>query len=139
WTFGLAGMVMFVVDPWWASQHYNTPTLWGADGSKRGTVLLTQPSSLQDVPGFQWVTTDRFERYDRAARRLYLPDGSVGEFDVNCGSITRCLTAWQDPFGNRITLAGWGTTTLTVTQQLGAQERRVDLNRPTPWTSGPLL
>jgi YD repeat-containing protein len=139
WSFGLAGMVMFVIDPWWVNQHNNMPTLWGADGSTRKPVLLTQPSSLQDVAGFQWVTTDTFERYDRSARRLYLSNGSTAEFDSNCAPTTWCLTAHQDAFGNRITLTGWGTATLTVTQWLGNDARTVQLTRPTLWTPGPLL
>ena len=133
WAFGLAGMTMSVKDdcaaspghPYCSTPGYlPLPLLVGADGSLTSTILLNQPAEANDVPGYRWVTTDQFATYDRAAHRLYLPDGSISDF-LWINSWGAYLTSSQDAFGNQVSLTGWGTSTLTVTQQLGNGEQRV--------------
>lgn len=125
WNFGLAGMVMRIGDDWPSYPGcYLLPTLYGADGSVPPTMLL-----LQTYPNgggcpsetWRWVTTDRFGKYDRATHQLTLPDGSVSEYTGWNGT----LSSYRDAFGNQVTLTGWGSNTLTVTQTLGTSEQRV--------------
>lgn len=132
WTFGVAGVPMIIVerpapsnpgalDGKVLQMWYHTPLIVTSDGERRKTTYKVRPSlSTNDV-----MTSD-FWVYDRAARRLKMPDGTVATYDTNPSTWTRRLVSLVDPFGNETAFA-WGTNPeLTVTQHLGnGQDREV--------------
>jgi YD repeat-containing protein len=114
WIFGLPGMPLRVADPGWTTDPNNTsPTIYAVDGSEN-KALISLGGTLK--------MTDRFWKYDRAARILSMPDGTVTQYDASGR-----LTMWSDTFGNQVTVA-WNTGGIVVSQLLGGQTRTVDVN-----------
>lgn len=114
WSFGLAELPMQVYDAY--PSQCAPPVLFGADGSTVEMVLLNGGNMCSP-----WWITDQFWKFDRYTHKLYLPDGSMSTYAGWNGS----LSSHQDAFGNQVTLSGWGSGTLTVTQGLGNSEQRV--------------
>ncbi len=98
WTFGIAGVPMWVSDPPFTSNTHafdtfelaksNTPIFLMADGTRKQGVFMTKPRS-DDWSTQQWVTTGDFWRYYRPLPGtpgdrpvLYLNDGSTCHFDA---------------------------------------------------------
>ena len=123
WTFGLAGLVMWIDDP--ATQgteceecflpHFHT-----SDGATHSTIWLNQPNFGPD--GHRWVVNAGFWKYDRVERRLYMPDGTIGQYN----SDGRLIEAF-DPFSSspKLSLTWNGTLLESVVQSVGGQTRTV--------------
>jgi YD repeat-containing protein len=128
WTYGLAGMVMSVADTWpppppALNDPYQSrlrPVLKGADGSHVSTNLLSSDASCPDVNQCRWVATNQFWYYDRQERKLYLPDGTISQYD---GSGR--LQSSVDPF-ERFVQLDWNDNTreVTVRQFPGSSQER---------------
>jgi YD repeat-containing protein len=97
WTFGIAGMVMQVYDAGWPNNPTIPPTFLDSSGKmQRAGLWLNAPHQSYEI-----ALTDGFWAYNRNQRKLFMPDGSVSQFDA----LGR-LTSWSDAFGNLVT-AEW--------------------------------
>jgi RHS repeat-associated protein len=135
WTYGIAGMVMSVRDSWPPLPPQpndpfpaaSRPELYGADGSKHQTYILSSDPLCPVLAECRWVSTNLFWWFDRLNRKLYFPDGVVSSYDGQ-GRLTQTL----DPFGNSVTIdwtaqAG-GQATVTIDLGNGQnQEITLDL------------
>src|SRR5688572_13294941 len=132
WTFGLAGIVLRVVDNWPDNLMTDRgPTLYTSDGGERlaGSQLYDYPGDL--VESRRIMMTDRFWKYYRSSRILWMPDGSVSQYDSQGR-----LVETTDSFGNQVRVA-WETGQVRVTQDLGnGQSREVVLAVPSSYTLG---
>lgn len=126
WMFGIAGTAMRVneqatpnpgpqvpvtIDQTWGV----TPLLEMADGGKRRTMFMNRPSTSTQLA----ITSDLW-KYDRAANKLYMPDGTVRTYAPDPDGR---LTELRDSFGNTVTLT-WGQGTVSVVQDLGNGQAR---------------
>jgi RHS repeat-associated protein len=113
WTFGLDGVPLRVFGP------ESLPEFATADGG------ITRGISMP-LGGNSIYMTDRFWRYFTASRRLWMPDGSVSEYD-NQGRFLNMV----DAFGIEVLTVAWLDATSTeppivrVTQHLGNAQTRV--------------
>jgi len=129
WTFGLAGVVLSVIDNDPSGPPYGTvceecylPHLFTADGADHTTIWLTQPNFGTD--GHRWVVTAQFWRYDRLERKVYMPDGTICRYDTNGN-----LIEIKDAFANIVALT-WtpnslNPTSLQIVQQVGTNQREI--------------
>lgn len=128
WTFGLAGVALRVLDPGWAPVEATFPDRWAwtptvvtADGAARRAYWMDAPdtSSVETIrTTMRWVSTAEFWRYDRELRRMFLPDGTVGQYDDQ-GRLTQVT----DVVGNTVTVV-WDVGGVTVRQQFGTAPPR---------------
>jgi hypothetical protein len=118
WTFGIAGVLMRIVES-------NNTLQWVVMPDGGYASAQFEGSSTNPV----WMVTSRFGRYNRAGRLLYMPDGLV----VHYGDDDRA-DEFRDQYGN-VTDLNWleSPTRLIVTQHLGAESHVVTL---TAGTSG---
>lgn len=121
--FGISGIVLFVADPWWVSKtgvDYGATLNMVDDGEQVARIPLAQ--TVNGATNI--VMTDRFWKYYRDSRMVWMPDGSVGYYDT-----AGRLTQWTDSFGNLLTIQ-WQGQQAIVTQSLGSQSRQVVLQFP---------
>jgi hypothetical protein len=149
WTFGLAGIVMKVVekneDPPnnFDFNDYDirtitsyTPLFIMADGALHPTAYQSDPvgQTAQQLRQMT-VISGQFVKYDRVSRTLYVPDGTVCHYNPPNGIFYLndnrhpILTVHDcsDPFGNTVTLqpgTNNGSPILTVSQGLGNGQSR---------------
>jgi RHS repeat-associated protein len=120
WTFGLAGIVLRV------EHGPNAPVLLHlGDG---GTAVA---GTAMPYLGVDIRMTDRFWRYFTNSKILWMPDGSVSQFDPTTGR----LSSMTDAFGNTISVT-WSDLSVTVTQSVGTQSRQIVLTLPTACALG---
>jgi YD repeat-containing protein len=122
WSFGVAGVVMKISDPLLPPvgtevELVRTPTFFTTDGAEQRTTWLHQPvtgSQASIDSTLNWVSSSRFGRYNRAARMLYLPDGTICTYEAPSASLRRVHTC-TDSFGNRVRFF-WQSDSLVVRQ-----------------------
>jgi len=131
WTFGLAGMVMRVIEKP-VPPNYNfddnaslimdtTPEFEMADGAIRKTMYVTRPNPA--TAATMEVRSADFYLYDRQYHFLKMPNGLVCYYDPETGR----LTSVHDQYGAVADLV-WSAESVVVTQHLGnGQARQVTL------------
>ena len=131
WQFGLAGIVMRVVErPVTENSNFNTlsgvlattPSLVMADGSWRRTTYIGMPT-IQTAANME-VMSEAFDKYDRQNRVLRHPDGNLCHYDTE-GRLFSC----NDQFNNSINLT-WTDTPehkVVITQQVGNDTRPITM------------
>jgi hypothetical protein len=138
WTFGLAGYPFYVRDPGLPPigtdadtiEMAFTPIITGPDGALHRTYTshwIDNTTTGGLLGTLDLVTTDRFWRYARGARQLYLPDGTSCRYEVDPGdALKRRLIACFAPhsLGLEEVSIQWGSPTI-VTQNIGGQRREV--------------
>jgi YD repeat-containing protein len=127
WRFSINGLPMqinqpdipsnAVIDDSVAGNQEFAPSLLMADGSVQRTTFVAEPHP-DNHPTIVWVSTPSFWLYNRDTRTLYVPDGTVAQYDGNGR-----LQSFADTFGNTTAL-NWQTGQLVVTQYLGAGQSR---------------
>jgi len=98
WWLGISGLPMRVTQPDIPPSAPIDTTIQGnqlfapyfsmADGSYQKTVFA-QEAHAADPTTTQWVVTPQFWKYDRQARTLYLPDGTVAQYHTTVGDLIR--------------------------------------------------
>jgi YD repeat-containing protein len=127
WSFGIAGVPLWVEDSWPAFPE-SIPLLHYADGgaAAAATQLYAGNRSI--------MMTDRFAKHYRASRITWLPDGTVANYDSS-----NRLSTVTDPFGNIVISLAYDGQTVTVTQQVAAdQSRQVQITMPPNCAMGTL-
>lgn len=139
WSFGFPGMVMWILEKSEPSINIAfddnlqslinySPALVMADGGIQPTVFVQRPvkpsGQAWEQATMQWVRSGQLYEYDRATRTLYMPDGTICHYAPTATSNLLALTAFEDPFGNQVTLTR-DTSTITVTQHLGNGQSRI--------------
>jgi hypothetical protein len=111
WHFGFPGIAMKVIErprpttgslPTLEAEIANTPILVMGDGSLRRTCYQNAyiPGTGTAAKASQrHVTAAGFLKYDRQARRLRMPDGTICEYDSQGR-----LREISEPFGSEVTL-----------------------------------
>lgn len=129
WTFGLAGIVMSVVDSDPNAPPFGTvceecylPHLLTADGADHPTIWLNPPSYTTD--GHRWVVTAQFWRYDRLERKVYMPDGTICRYDTN-GNLIEIRDAFANAVALTWTPSSLNPTSLQIIQQVGTNQREI--------------
>jgi YD repeat-containing protein len=145
WSFGLAGMVMHVVeatpvlvgfdfndDPRLLASH--SPTFITADNGRHPTLPVVRPDTSHEgsiASTTRIVMSADFHKYDRHEHNMYMADGTIAHYEENgTDPITQrprfSLKWFEDPFGNRVTLTlAIDRTSWTIEQDLDNSEVRV--------------
>ena len=137
WTFGFPNIVMRVIEhPITAGFDYDdrletvlavTPRLVMADGSERSTVFVQRPAivpagempTVEESQTWRWVRSGEFFEYDIETNQLWMPDGTVCQYDADGR-----LVNFRDPFNNLVTLDRSTAGALRVIQDMGNGESR---------------
>jgi len=137
WTFGFPNIVMRVIEhPITAGFDYDdrletvlavTPRLVMADGSERSTVFVQRPAivpagempTVEESQTWRWVRSGEFFEYDIETNQLWIPDGTVCQYDADGR-----LVNFRDPFNNLVTLDRSTAGALRVIQDMGNGESR---------------
>ncbi len=146
WSFGIAGMVMRVIerDPIPLAMTLNddpayltgyAPVLVAADGARYKTMFVQRP--LKELFPLEWkpetirfTMSAQFQRYDTETNTLYMPDGTIARYTPRPYPEDQQLdlTEYEDAFGNLVTLSR-SPGLIAVTQHLGnGQSRAVTLS-----------
>jgi hypothetical protein len=126
WSFGIAGIPTGVVDSWPLNPE-TIPYLQMADGSAIAAATPLYPAG--DANHRSIMMTDRFWKYYRSSRILWLPDGSVVTFGNP--------TTLTDAFGNLVLSIAVSGYTQTTTQYLGnGESRQVTVTFPENCSTG---
>lgn len=148
WSFGLAGMVMHVVEaiPIAVGFNFNddaqnitsvSPLFVMADNGRHPTMPVLQPnSSSQAQIDFttRTVMSGELHKYDRQTHTMYMADGTVAHYAANgLDAVTQrpmfSLVGFEDLYGNSVSLT-WSPEALTIVQDLGNEQvRQVALTR----------
>lgn len=131
WTFGFPGMVMRVIEqqiiPGFDYEDdlqrvlMRTPRLVMADGSEQSTVFVQRPSTdTSDTQTWRWVRSGAWFEYDIESHQMWMPDGTLCQYDAN-----GLLVGFTDPFGNDVTLDRSTPGFLVVAQEMGHDPPRV--------------
>jgi hypothetical protein len=143
WSFGLAGMVMHIVeaDPVPVGFDFNddaqliassSPTFIMADNGRHPTMPVVQPNtSSQAQIDFttRTVMSGEFHKYDRQTYTMYMADGTVAHYAANgndpkTGRPMFSLVGFEDLYGNSVALT-YDSDSLTIEQDLGNSQVRV--------------
>jgi YD repeat-containing protein len=138
WRFGIGGVPMRVIErPYIAepiprddveSERNTTPYFWMLDGSRLKTTYVMPPDPANSSTLVN-VRTHDFWFYHRPSRTLWIPDGTIAEYNAQ-GRLVRIKDAFHDNNTNVVTLE-WFTNEqqavdrLEVTQSLGNGQARV--------------
>ena len=114
WTFGIEGLIMRVSDGWPNDLATNpSPTLFTSDGgAPTAAIALSTPVPGNLIESLRVMMTDRFWKYDRSARNLWLPDGTVSHFENGR------LESVKDSLGNLVLALSWEGAIVRVRQHL---------------------
>jgi YD repeat-containing protein len=131
WTFGIAGLPLWVRDDPWPQPPISTGiAAYTGDGAEHmfGTGAYEYPNNY--IESTRITFTDQFWRYDRSTRLLSMPDGSRNQYNADGKLLTH-----TDPFGNEVRflwIAQNGTTPprVQITQDLGDEERVITITMP---------
>ena len=97
WTFGIAGVPMWIEDTWPQTPEWN-PLLHYADGGAPAAAIPLYPTVGGDYAEHRRILmTDRFAKYYRSSRIIWLPDGTVAAYDSS-----NRLSTLTDAFGNTV-------------------------------------